>query len=225
MIRILIIDTAVDKGGICLSADGSAIASMSNDTAREHAGWLQPAIGTLMESQGMQLSDLDAIALSAGPGSYTGLRVAMATAKGLCYALSKPLITINTLKIMAFAAFQQLGEETWLCPMIDARRMEVFTAVYDEKLEEKMTPQALVLTANSYDTWLEQMPISFFGNGSQKYKSLLKSPRARFEAIEVKVADGAALAAEMYNRQAFADLAYAEPFYLKPFYSHISVNS
>lgn len=225
MAKILLIDTALDLASVSVCEDGKPVAAASNDEAKEHAGWLQPAIGDLMKSQGMQFADLDAIAVSAGPGSYTGLRVAMASAKGLCYALSKPLIAINTLKIMAHAAVRQLGSATWFCPMIDARRMEVFTAIYDAQLDEKMPPQALILTETGFDDWLQQMPVCFFGNGARKYKELLKSGRASFETVNVKVEDGASLAAEMYDRQAFADLAYAEPFYLKPFYSNLSVNS
>jgi tRNA threonylcarbamoyladenosine biosynthesis protein TsaB len=225
MANILLIDTALELASVCLCEDDKPVAAASNNEAREHAGWLQPAIAELMKRQGMRFADLDAVALSAGPGSYTGLRVAMASAKGLCYALSKPLIAINTLKIMAHAAARQFGRESWFCPMIDARRMEVFTAIYDAQLDEKMPPQALVLTEKGFDSWLEQMPVCFFGNGALKYKELLKSGRASFETIKVDVGDGASLAAEMYYRQAFADLAYAEPFYLKPFYSHLSVNS
>lgn len=225
MARILFIDTAVEQGSICVSEDGRPVAALYNDAAKEHAGWLQPAIGSLMAGQDQHLHALDAVAVSAGPGSYTGLRVGMATAKGLCYALSKPLIAINTLTIMAHAAARQIGGGIWFCPMIDARRMEVFTGVYDAQLKEKMPPQALVLTETSYNPWLEQMPVCFFGNGAGKYKNLLKSSRASFEEVIVKVDDGASLAAEMYSRQVFADLAYAEPFYLKPFYSHLSVNS
>lgn len=225
MATILLIDTALELGSVSLSVDGVPVAASYNEAAKEHAGWLQPAITALLKGHDLSVAALDAVAVSAGPGSYTGLRVAMATAKGLCFALSKPLIAINTLAIMAHAASRQLGSGNWFCPMIDARRMEVFTGVYDAQLEEKMPPQALILTENSFDPWLAQMPVCFFGNGAGKYKNLLKSPRASFEEVKTTVGDGAVLAAEMYSRQAFADLAYAEPFYLKPFYSQLSVNS
>ncbi|MBZ5857936.1 tRNA (adenosine(37)-N6)-threonylcarbamoyltransferase complex dimerization subunit type 1 TsaB [Flavihumibacter profundi] len=225
MARILIIDTAVDIGGICLCEGPEPIAEMRNDTQKEQAGWLQPAIAKLLKSEGTRLEELDAIAVSAGPGSYTGLRVSMATAKGLCYALSKPLIAMNTLRIMAISAKKQLQGELMYCPMIDARRMEVFSSLFDNQLVEILPPQALVLETNSFDHWLALGPICFFGNGAEKYKNLLKNDLAIFKKLPACVADGAVLAAEMYAKKEFSDLAYAEPFYVKAFYSHLSVNS
>jgi tRNA threonylcarbamoyladenosine biosynthesis protein TsaB len=146
----------------------------------------------------------------------------MATAKGLCFALSKPLITLNTLEIMAISAARQIGRDSFLCPMIDARRMEVFTALYDRQMVELVGPQALILEQESFDPWLLKSPIVFFGNGAEKYKNMLKNANAIFRDLKVEVADSIELAAEMYARNEFSDLAYAEPFYIKPFYTPLN---
>ena len=224
MAKILLIDTAIEVAGICLSEGNTVVASKSNQQLKEQAGWLQPAIKTLVAETGWSLADLDAIAVSAGPGSYTGLRVGMASAKGLCYALNKPLIAISTLKIMATAASKQLGTHSYFCPMIDARRMEVFTALYDAQLAELMPAKAMILLPESFDEWLTQSPVVFFGNGAKKYKELLKNDRANFAEIFLSAADGVGLAAEMFDNQQFSNLIDAEPFYIKPFYSAVVGN-
>lgn len=225
MARILILDTAVAVAGICLADGTDIVGQVQNQALKEQAGWLQPAIRKLVETAGMNFTDLDAIAVSAGPGSYTGLRVGMASAKGLCYALKKPLILMNTLKIMAISASKEIEKGLLICPMIDARRMEVFTALFDSQLVELMVSQAMVLTPESFDPWLDKEQVVFFGNGAGKYKNLLKKPGAIFRDISFKLADSAAFAAEMYARKEFSDLAYAEPFYIKAFHDTIKRNS
>src|ERR1700758_4691343 len=130
MALILNIDTATAKASICLALDGKTLALAENWTQNEHAAWLHSAIEQMMQQTGYRLRDLQAVAVTAGPGSYTGLRVGMAAAKGFCFALDIPLIAEDTLRTMAFAAKEQLPGTDLLCPMIDARRMEVFTAVY-----------------------------------------------------------------------------------------------
>src|ERR1044071_1620569 len=129
MALILNIDTAMGTASIRLAQEGKTLALAENIAQKEHASWLHPAIEQMMGTAGYSLRELKAVAVTAGPGSYTGLRVGMAAAKGFCYALNIPLITEDTLRVMAFAAKEQLGEGDYLCPMIDARRMEVFTAV------------------------------------------------------------------------------------------------
>ena len=166
MAFILNIDTAVTSASVCLSYKNDCVAFSSNEASRESAAWLHTAIQQLMQQQNMQLHQIDAVAISAGPGSYTGLRVGMAAAKGICYALKKPLITINTLQMMAVAGLEQMGEADWLCPMIDARRMEVFTAVFDKSLNEIVKTAAFILSPDSFVEELDQKRILFFGNGS-----------------------------------------------------------
>src|SRR6186713_64350 len=145
MALILNIDTATEQGGICLAKEGKPLALATNKEPKDHAGWLHPAIEKLMRETGHRMKDLQAVAITAGPGSYTGLRVGMAAAKGFCYALDIPLITESTLKVMAFAAREQSSPTGLLCPMIDARRMEVFTALYSTDLVEIMPATAMVI--------------------------------------------------------------------------------
>lgn len=218
MANILIIDTALETAGICLAGDGKILYEATNDSQKDHAAWLQPAIEKMMKEAGVRLQELDAVAVSAGPGSYTGLRVGMATAKGLCYALNKPLIRLDTLYLMAMTARRVVDLDMYYCPMIDARRMEVYTALYDSSLEELMAPCAMILEAGSFDNWMTNTEICFFGNGAAKFKDLLKSRKVHFVEIKVNATDAAVLATEMFQSGSFSDLAYAEPMYIKAFY-------
>lgn len=204
---------------MCLSEDAAVLGFAENPAQRDSAAWLQVAIRGLMEEQGRQLSELDAVSVSAGPGSYTGLRVGMASAKGLCYALGTPLIAIPTLKMMAQAALPQA--EGTLVPMIDARRMEVFCAAYNGQLEELLPAQALILDDSSFADMLEQGPVSFFGNGSEKFQSILQHPAARFLQVQADARHLAPLAANAFASGVFTDLAYSEPFYGKEFYTPV----
>jgi tRNA threonylcarbamoyladenosine biosynthesis protein TsaB len=214
---ILNIDTAVTTASVCLATNEQPLALKINPSQKEHAAWLHTAIRELLEETGVSLQQLDAIAVSAGPGSYTGLRVGMATAKGLCYALQKPLITINTLKMMAVAA---RGEPTeLLCPMIDARRMEVFTAIYNQNLVELLSPVNLIIEKTSFEGILRHNSVSFFGNGSAKYQEISSSVNAYFKTIEANATHMTPLSFSEFRENKFAGLAYAEPFYGKDFYS------
>ncbi|MCH5600314.1 tRNA (adenosine(37)-N6)-threonylcarbamoyltransferase complex dimerization subunit type 1 TsaB [Niabella ginsengisoli] len=139
---ILNIDTAIDKGSICISDGLNVITFDQNEKRNEQAGWLHEAIQNAFQKTGMDMKNLDAVAVSNGPGSYTGLRIGLASAKGFCYALKKPLICINTLQIMASAVKNKAKD--LICPMIDARRMEVFTAVFNKELELYQEPFARV---------------------------------------------------------------------------------
>ena len=168
------------------------------------------AIKEMMEEAGISLQQLDAIAVSSGPGSYTGLRVSMATAKGLCYALQKPLITVGTLKMMAVAARE--ASTDLLCPMIDARRMEVFTAVYDHSLSEILSPVNIILDNESFKGLLEKHSILFFGNGSEKFRSLISHPNASFKNLEATAEHMTGLSYSQFKNKEFADLAYTEPY-------------
>jgi tRNA threonylcarbamoyladenosine biosynthesis protein TsaB len=214
---LLHIDTAVQLGSICLSKDDRAVGVKINSTQNDHASWLQPAIKKMLEEHDVQLNELAAICVSAGPGSYTGLRVSMATAKGLCYALQKPLITISTLKMMAAAASDLTAD--FFCPMIDARRMEVFTAVYDKNLNELIKPHNLILTEADFSDFFEKGTMIFVGNGSEKFKPLLSHRNILFEKVEITSEQMVALSFQKYIKNDFADLAYSEPFYGKEFYS------
>ena len=216
MSYILNIDTAVTTASVCLAKDSKPVALQINPSQKDGASWLHTAIKELMEEAGIFLQQLDAIAISSGPGSYTGLRVGMSAAKGLCFALQKPLITINTLQMMAVAA--QDETTTLLCPMIDARRMEVFTAIYNQKLEEILPPANIILTEGLLSDVLNHQKICFFGNGSPKFKNISQSVNAHFKTIEASAKHMTALSFSAFEQNIFANLAYAEPFYGKSFH-------
>jgi len=226
---ILSIDTATDQASVTIAENGEMIGTLTNDNQKDHAAWIQVAIHDLLRQKGINMQQLQAIAITAGPGSYTGLRVGMATAKGLCFALQIPLITINTLQAMAFAAIDQLGSEVahmepplCYCPMIDARRMEVFTAVYDELLQEIIIPKAMILDELSFKEELNNRSLICFGNGSFKWKNVSRYPNVLFISEKIDIAKSLAkLAASLHLKQNFANLAYTEPVYLKEFYTYI----
>ena len=214
---ILNIDTAVLGASVCLSQNGKPMLLKKNPEPVESAAWVHTAIQQLLQEQGIAMTQLAAVAVSAGPGSYTGLRVGMAAAKGLCYALQRPLLAVNTLEMMAMAALTEPSQ--LLCPMIDARRMEVFTALYTKDLEALIPPQALILQPDSFIDMLERQPITFFGNGSPKFQTLLQHPNAIFKAIQADAAHLSVRAWQLFGQQRFTDLAYSEPFYGKEFFS------
>jgi tRNA threonylcarbamoyladenosine biosynthesis protein TsaB len=231
MALILNIDTATDSASICLAKDGKEILLLKNDQQKDHAAWLHVAIQKMMQQSKLELPNIDAVAVTIGPGSYTGLRVGLASAKGICYALNKPLITLNTLLVMANAAANvhkvtkdsfgdSFGENAeLLCPMIDARRMEVFTAIYKNDISLIKAPAAVVLTENSFEDLLASNTICFFGNGSEKFKNIIKNPAARFSTVLYDAGSMIKLAESIFLKKEFADLAYTEPLYLKEFFT------
>jgi len=226
---ILNIDTATEQASVCIAQDGHVISALSNDSQKDHAAWIQMAISTLLQKEKYTMQQIKAVAVTHGPGSYTGLRVGMATAKGLCFALQIPLITINTLQVMAYGAINQwrllannMEPPLCYCPMIDARRMEVFTAVYNEALEEIINPKAMILDALSFKEELNNQSLICFGNGSFKWKNVSRYPNVLFINEKIDIAKSLAkLASSLYLAKNFANLAYAEPVYLKEFYSYI----
>jgi tRNA threonylcarbamoyladenosine biosynthesis protein TsaB len=222
---ILNIDTAVEAAGVSLADNGNLLRFSSNDNQKDHAAWIHTAIRDLMQEAGHAMQDLEAVAVSNGPGSYTGLRVSLSTAKGICYALHIPLITIGTLELMATAALNQSSDELLrstdlLCPMIDARRMEVYLAIYNHQLAEIMKPQAVVLDGDILGHLFEKNRILFFGNGSYKFKNKLLHPGAVFaDSVNPGALDMSRLSYQYFKKNSFAELAYTEPFYIKDFYS------
>ena len=221
---ILNIDTAIDSATLSIAHGGIILAETSNSDQKEHGSFLQPAIADLLEKTGLSLNQLDAIAVSAGPGSYTGLRVSMASAKGLCFALDKPLILIGTLKALAYSTSLQmesaLPEDDFLiCPMIDARRMEVFTSLFDKNLNEISPPAAVILNNDSFANWMLKYKIFFSGNGSNKWRDQCNHPNARFLEVKNNPLAMSKLSYKKYQNRSFADLNSAEPMYIKGFHS------
>ena len=220
MALILNIDTAMQKGGVCLAKDGVTLSILENTEQKEHAAWLHVAVEEILRTTGYRMRDLQAIAVTAGPGSYTGLRVGMAAAKGFCYALDIPLIAEDTLRVMAFAAKEQLPDADLLCPMIDARRMEVFTALYTKDLTPLLPSTAMVIDENSFTPWLEKHQVSFFGEGADKCKPIITAPSARFIKVNYHAGYLGFVAFLRYLQGEFTGLAYSEPAYTKEFYTH-----
>ncbi len=217
---ILNIDTASENAHVSLAKDGLILHSLSNESQKEHAAFLQAGIQQLIKSVNINLKDIDAVAVTAGPGSYTGLRVGMASAKGLCYALKKPLITIGTLEVLTASALQFFptdNKDLLYCPMIDARRMEVFTAVYKHDLTIYMQPCAMILDELSFEKDLLNNQIVFFGSGSDKWKLICKHENADFKAVLILPKSLGKSTNTLFYEKKFTELAYSEPLYLKEF--------
>lgn len=221
MATILNIETSTSVCSVALTMDGNVIDRREDYQGRNHASLLSGYIEDMLGAAKKHELRLDAIAVSMGPGSYTGLRIGLSEAKGLAYALNIPLIGVDTLQAMTVAVmFSDFFDENVLfAPMIDARRMEVYTAVHNFALENVMAPQPLILDEDSYREQLDRGPVIFFGDGSEKARPLLeKHPNANFiTEIHPLAANMMALAERSFHRGEFLDLAYSVPNYLKDF--------
>lgn len=219
MAFILHIDTALQKAFVGLSEDGKLLHEVKSEVPMNHAAFVQPAIQHVLKTAGLLLNEIDAVGVTGGPGSYTGLRVAMASAKGLCYALQKPLLSVSALQALACAAIDGFPGSSIYCAMIDARRNEVFAALYDEKMNVLDPPQALILEPSSFIEVMKGNPVIYFGSGAVKWQQImLPNSNAGFKTVAY---DGRQLSFLLFNsfkNKQFKDLAYAEPAYLKDFY-------
>ncbi|QES89958.1 tRNA (adenosine(37)-N6)-threonylcarbamoyltransferase complex dimerization subunit type 1 TsaB [Rhizosphaericola mali] len=224
MSLILSLDASTDRASVGLYRNNEKIDILENFEQRDHASFIQPAVVEILDKSGVLFQDLDAIAVTEGPGSYTGLRVAMASAKGVCYAQNKPLILVNTLQAMALAAKEDyvsnIGDALFFCPMIDARRLDVFTAIYNQELELLTDIQAITLEATYWDNWLEKGKLLFSGNGASKLKPLLNvQANAQFLDVTMNVSQVNTLAQAKFAISDFSDVAYSQPNYFKEFYT------
>lgn len=219
MSLILSIETSTTVCSVALTREGDTLATQKLFLEKSHSTLLTVVIQSLLDHTEVQKEDLSAIAVSKGPGSYTGLRIGVSTAKGLCYALDKPLIGINTLHAMAQEVSQYRTDNGLLCPMLDARRMEVYTALYDAELNEIDKTKALILDESSFEETLSQNNVLFFGNGSDKFQDLVSTnSSARFiPNITPSASAVGVLAAKALEKGIVEDVAYFEPFYLKDF--------
>lgn len=221
MATILNIDTSTRVCSVALTSEGSVVFSREDYQGRNHAALLSDYIKSALDAMKEKELTLDAVAVGVGPGSYTGLRIGLSEAKGLAYALQVPLIGVNTLETIAvtvmFSDF--FAENVRFAPMIDARRMEVFTAVYDMALKPLLSPRPLILDADSYSEFLADGPVIFCGDGSEKSRELLSaSPNANFITEIYPLAQNMlALSERAYRDGDFLDLAYSVPMYLKEF--------
>ncbi|MGC4040084.1 MAG: tRNA (adenosine(37)-N6)-threonylcarbamoyltransferase complex dimerization subunit type 1 TsaB [Flavobacterium sp.] len=215
MTYILNIETATKNCSVSLSKNGETV--LCKEIAEQgysHAEKLHVFIEEILEESGIPISVLKAVAVSKGPGSYTGLRIGVSTAKGLCYALGLPLISVDTLQILAHKVTIENG---LIVPMIDARRMEVYSAVFDNNHKRIMEVQAEILTENSYAEMTED--IYFIGDCQDKCKTVLTKDNFHFlpEIVFPSANEMSALSFEKFNKSEFEDVAYFEPFYLKDF--------
>ena len=216
MAIILNIDTAVESASVCLAKEGRSLQFAINSNQKDHASWLHVTTKKIIADTGTNIKDIEAVAATIGPGSYTGLRVGLSTAKGLCFALNIPLIAVNTLEMMAYAV--EKGEADFICPLIDARRMEVFMAVYDKKMKEIVKPVAMIIEPGSFDSLLASGKTLFSGNGSKKLQKSIVHANAIFNNTVATAADMVRLSERLFVEKNFANLAYIEPFYIKEFY-------
>jgi tRNA threonylcarbamoyladenosine biosynthesis protein TsaB len=219
MATILQIETATQVCSVALAVNGETIALKEEKAQNIHAASLTLFIDEVMKTAKLKYTDLDAIAVSKGPGSYTGLRIGVSTAKGLCFALDKPLIGINTLQMMANGFLAQHPNYGGLvCPMIDARRMEVFTAVFNNKLHEVASVNAKIIDEKSFVLELDSNYLTFIGDGAAKCETTLDSQNAHFSTLNFNsAANMSSLAHSAFENENFEDVAYFEPFYLKDF--------
>jgi tRNA threonylcarbamoyladenosine biosynthesis protein TsaB len=224
---ILHIETSTEACSVAVSEDGLAVFSKEDLKGPQHAVQLGVFVDEALSFVDSRAMPLDAVAVSCGPGSYTGLRIGVSMAKGLCYGRDLPLIGLPTLEVLCVPVLlhQDLPEDALLCPMIDARRMEVYAAVYDRALHAVRPTGADVVTADTYRPYLDRGPVYFFGNGAAKCKDVIQHPNAHFlEDIRPLAKWMFPLAEKAKAAGDFKDVAYFEPFYLKEFVATKSKN-
>lgn len=225
MCTLLTIETSTSVCSCALSRNSEILINKENHEGQSHASLLGLFVHEIMEYVRAEEMQLDAIAVSSGPGSYTGLRIGVSEAKGLCYGLGLPLIAIPTSRLMASMLLDRVGEGELLCPMIDARRMEVYATFYDRSLNVVRETAADIVDENSYIDLLEKHQIAFFGNGAAKCRPVITHPSARFiDDIHPLASAMVPLAEEAFRGRHFVDAAYFEPFYLKEFVATVPKN-
>ena len=223
MATLLHIDTAGEKAMVAISQNGVLLAIQENEAFQTHASFLQVAIEALVAKTALPLNKMDAIAVTMGPGSYTGLRVGLSSAKGIAYALNKPIIGLSTLALLANAAsklpwFTDKKEPVQIFAMIDAKRMEVFGAIYDSKLNTSLPEQALEINADYLSRLITKHPTICIGSAATKAKALLEDPAIFFAEQSYNILDNIQLAEDAFKRDLFEDTAYSSPSYLKEFF-------
>lgn len=225
MCTILSIETATPACSCALSRDGELLLSREDFRGQSHATLLGVFVDEIMKYVRKEGITLDAIAVSSGPGSYTGLRIGVSEAKGLSYGLGIPLIAIPTPLVMAAMVADRAGEDDLLCPMIDARRMEVYATFFNRTLETIRPTAADIVDGESYADLLSRHKVHFFGNGADKCREVITHPHAHFlEDIHPLATGMVPLAEQAFNEKRFVDSAYFEPHYLKEFVATVAKN-
>ncbi len=229
MASILCLETSTEVCSVALAIGGIIVEEREDKSGKNHAQLLTSFAEEVMNSRKISFDSLDAIAVSGGPGSYTGLRIGVSTAKGLCYAANLPLIAIPSLEALAYHVISnpyifgiKKDDNLLYCPMIDARRMEVYAAIYDADLNKIRETRADIIDHLSFAPYLQNRKMLFFGNGADKCKLTILHPNALFlDNITNSAVHMAALAEKSFAKRKFADVAYYEPFYLKDFVATI----
>lgn len=225
MATILNIETSTEVCSVTIAKNGELLFKKETPEGLRHSELLTVFIEELVKENNFELSQLDAVAVSKGPGSYTGLRIGVSVAKGLCYGLKIPLIAINSLEVMGIHAAENSSEKMLFCPMIDARRMEVYTALYNAEGEAISPVSAEIIEEDFLADQLKTNKILFFGNGAEKCKTKITHSNALFNGpAKTSAQFMQKLSETKYNNQEFEDVAYFEPFYLKDFVATIPKN-
>ncbi|GAB4291028.1 MAG: tRNA (adenosine(37)-N6)-threonylcarbamoyltransferase complex dimerization subunit type 1 TsaB [Marinilabiliales bacterium] len=216
MANIIGIETATEICSVALSINDK-IDIIESNIKYSHSEKLSVFIDTLLKRNNLSTANLNAVVISAGPGSYTGLRIGVSVAKGLCYSLDIPMIAINTLKSMAYHFINKNKPEndSLICPLIDARRMEVYKAVYDKNLNIIDNVKAEIIDEKSFDKYLKK--IHLFGSGAEKLKTIIKNDYVVFHDFSISAESLVLLGKRKWENKDFEDVAYFEPFYLKDF--------
>lgn len=215
-IYILNIETATKNCSVSIAKNGEVLIFKDINTGGySHAEKLHPLIKSLLEQVNLSFTDLSAVAVSKGPGSFTGLRIGVSAAKGLCFALNIPLISVDTLFVLANSLKVNEG---YIIPLLDARRLEVYTTAYSSDLEQLSPIEAKILNDNSYKDYLDKKPVYFVGDGVEKSKAICSHKNAHFiENIWPSASEMGILSFNKYKKSDIEDVAYFEPFYLKDF--------
>ena len=225
MERILLIETSTALCSTALAENGTIISYRESSAPKAHASLTAVFIDDMLKENGISIADCDAVCVSMGPGSYTGLRVGVSTAKGLCFGSGKPLMAVGTLNtLVAQAIAEGLVPEgcRYIIPMIDARRMEVYTAVFTPDCQQITETEPVIVDENSFASQLEEGKVLFIGDGAGKCADVIKHPNASFVQCWPKSDAMLMPALEEYKEKRFKDVAYFEPFYLKEFVATVS---
>lgn len=220
MIWMLHIHTTLPRAIVALSCDGTLIHFLSNEEQQEHASFLHEAINQLLNTSGLSPKEIKVVGATSGPGSYSGIRVGLSAAKGLCYGLKIPLVTFNTLDALAYSFYEQFPDEAGVvCPMIDARRMEVFTAIYGHGQNLLLDACALEIDADSYNSLIAYGVSAFIGSGAPKVFNMFQKDAPLFEKqVEISPQSLVALTNQKYQLKKFDDVTASDAIYLKPVY-------
>lgn len=233
MAKILQIETSTEVCSVALSENGNLLFSKESQEGLNHSELLTVFIEDLFTENNIKLNEIDAVAVAKGPGSYTGLRIGVSVAKGICYALNIPLIAMNSLRILGTYTAENKSrylaanetKNVLFCPMIDARRLEVYTALYNPQGEQIKPVSAEIIDSNFLAEYLKNHRILFFGNGAKKCENIITHPNASFNGPAITSAQFmTSIAHDKYNKKEFEDVAYFEPFYLKNFVATIPKN-